>query len=138
MRAASRRGLEKRGERVLRFLTVLERRLGATRVATDRSRLDLRRDAEALERATDRLGERRLETLARLTAALNAHDPQRTLERGYALALGSDGEPLASAAAVRNAGAFDLRMADATLPANIRDQVDAQPRLLPDSESDGG
>jgi exodeoxyribonuclease VII large subunit len=139
MRAASRRGLDKRGERVMRFLTVLERKLSATRLAADRSRLDLRRDAEALERATDRLAERRLETLARLTAALNAHDPQRTLERGYALALGADGEPLASAAAVREAGAFDLRMADGSLPAQARDVADspAQPSLLQDSDSDG-
>jgi len=138
IRAASARGLEKRGERAMRFLTVLERRLGATRVAADRNRLALRREAEALDRATDRIGERRLETLARLTAALNTHDPQRTLERGYALALGPDGEPLPNAAAVRRAGAFDLRMADATLPANIRDQEPAQPSLLPDSDSDGG
>src|SRR3954468_6406787 len=69
LRAASGRGLDRRGERVLRFLTVLERKLAAMRTGADRARLDLRRDAEALERATDRLGERRLETLARLTAA---------------------------------------------------------------------
>ena len=80
-----------------------------------------------MERATDRLAERRLETLARLTAALNAHDPQRTLDRGYALAIGPDGEPLADTEAVRAAGAFDLRMADATLPA----------RVLQDSDADG-
>jgi exodeoxyribonuclease VII large subunit len=134
VRAASGRGLDKRGERILRFLTVLERKLGAARVAADRNRLELRRGAEALERASDRLGERRLETLARLTAALNAHDPQRTLERGYALALGADGEPLPNAAAVREAGTFDLRMADGTLPARI--DTDAQPTLLPDSDAD--
>jgi exodeoxyribonuclease VII large subunit len=145
MRAASRRGLEKRGERVMRFLTVLERRLGATRVGAERSRLELRRDADALSRATDRLGERRLERLASLTAALNAHDPQRTLERGYALALGADGEPLANTASVRSAGSFDLRMADGTLPARILDAdapaapaAFAQPTLMQDSDSDDG
>ncbi|HEX6713976.1 MAG TPA: exodeoxyribonuclease VII large subunit [Thermoleophilaceae bacterium] len=121
IRAASGRGLDKRSERVVRFLTVLDRKLGATRLGAERSRLELRRDADALERATDRLGERRLEKLASLTAALNAHDPQRTLERGYALALGPDGEPLPDAAAVRVAGEFDLRMADATLPARLSD-----------------
>ena len=130
LRATARRGLERRDERVLRFLTVVDRKLAASRVVAERSRLDLRRDAEALERATDRLGERRLEKLASLTAALNAHDPQRTLERGYALALGADGEPLATAAAVREAGAFDLRMADGSVP--------AQPTRLQDSDSDGG
>jgi exodeoxyribonuclease VII large subunit len=140
IRAASARGLDLRDDRMKRFLTVLERKLGATSVAVDRHRLDLRREAESLDRAVDRLGERRLETLARLTAALNAHDPQRTLERGYALALGPDGEPLANAEAVRAAGTFDLRMADATLPAQIRDahppaaDPPAQPSLLPDSD----
>jgi exodeoxyribonuclease VII large subunit len=136
IRAASGRGLDKRSERVMRFLTVLERRLAATRVAAARSRVELRREAEALERTTDRLGERRLETLARLTAALNAHDPQRTLDRGYALALGPDGEPLANAAAVREAGTFALRMAEATLPARVVDGD--QPGLLADSDSDDG
>jgi exodeoxyribonuclease VII large subunit len=151
IRAASARGLDLRSDRVSRFLTVLERKLAATRTKAARSRTELRREAEALERATDRLGERRLETLARLTAALNAHDPQRTLERGYALALGADGEPLANAAAVRAAGAFDLRMADSTLRATVADPslpatvVDptlpatvADPSAqLPDSDSDG-
>ena len=142
MRAASARGLGLRGDRVVRFLTVLERKLGATRLGAERSRLDLRRDAESLERAAERLSERRRETLDRLLAALNAHDPQRTLERGYALALGPDGEPLADVAAVRAAGPFDLRMADGTLPARIDDVAaadvrEAQPRLLPDSDPDG-
>jgi exodeoxyribonuclease VII large subunit len=138
IRAASARGLEARDERIHRFLTVLERKLGATQNAVDRNRLELRREAEMLDRAAARLSERRLDTLARLTAALNAHDPQRTLERGYALAMGPDGEPLPDAAAVRAAGAFDLRMADATLPAQIREaDAPAQPTLLPDSDSDG-
>jgi exodeoxyribonuclease VII large subunit len=143
IRAASGRGLDARDERIVRFLTVLDRRLAATRVGAERSRLELRRDAEALERATERLSERRLEKLATLTAALNAHDPQRTLERGYALALGVDGEPLANAEAVRAAHEFDLRMADATLPAQLRGArgsagPPAQPDLMQDSDSDAG
>ena len=163
MRAASRRGRDLRGDRITRFLTVLERKLGAARISAERSRLALRREADALGRANERLAERRLGTIARLTAALNAHDPQRTLERGYALALGPDGEPLANAEAVRTAGEFELRMADATLPARIREadaraaadasaaadapaaagapaaaDAPAQPSLLPDSDCDVG
>jgi exodeoxyribonuclease VII large subunit len=141
IRAASGRGLDARDERIRRFLTVLERKLGAMRNGVDRSRLELWREAEALDRSADRVSARRLDTLARLTAALNAHDPQRTLERGYALALGPDGEPLADTAAVRKAGAFELRMADATLPAQIREGADApiaQPTLMQDSDSDAG
>jgi exodeoxyribonuclease VII large subunit len=116
MRAASGRGMGLRSERVVRFLTVLERKLAATRMGATRKRLDLRRDAEALDRATDRLSERRLETLARLTAALNAHDPQRTLERGYALVEDAAGEPVTSAAAARAQPALTLRLHDGRLP----------------------
>src|SRR6478672_5067227 len=94
MRAASKRGLELRDAHVRRVLTVMERKLGATSLDTHRARLDLRTHAGSLDRAIEHASERRVETLARLTAALNAHDPQRTLERGYALALGADGEPL--------------------------------------------
>ena len=161
LRAASGRGLDLRDAHVRRVLTVLDRKLGATSIDADRARLDLRTQATALERVTDRASERRLETLARLTAALNAHDPQRTLERGYALAIGPDGEPLQSAMAIRDAGgSFNLRMADATLPAELREShpdrlyggeddargsaADApapstgdEPSLLQDSEIDG-
>jgi exodeoxyribonuclease VII large subunit len=116
IRAASARGLEKRSERAMRFLTVLERRLSATRLATERSRRELRRDAEALDRSGERLAERRLERLASLTAALNAHDPQRTLERGYALVEDSAGEPITSASAARTHARLTLRLHDGRVP----------------------
>jgi exodeoxyribonuclease VII large subunit len=144
MRAASRRGADRRGERLLRFLTVLDRKLSATKLSLTRTTRALQRDAAALEQATTGLGDRRGETLARLTAALNAHDPQRTLERGYALALGPDGEPLATTAAVREAESFELRMADAAVPARVcssrtpgGDPPPNQPTLLPNSNFDG-
>jgi exodeoxyribonuclease VII large subunit len=121
----------------LRFLTVLDRKLSATTLNVARNARTLQRDATALERSTTRLGERRSETLGRLTAALNAHDPQRTLERGYALALGADGEPLASAGAVQEAESFELRMADGSLPAVVGTSPPSQPTLLPDSDFDG-
>ena len=58
--------------------------------------------------------------LAKHTAALFAHDPERTLERGYALLLDEHGEPLPDARAVREAGSFTARMADADVPARVR------------------
>jgi exodeoxyribonuclease VII large subunit len=128
MRAASRRGLDLRAAFLTRIATtVLGRKLEAAFAGLRRSAASLRSDAEAMDRASTRLAERRRETLERLSAALDAHDPQRSLERGYALAIGPDGEPLATAAAVRGVGTFDLRMADATLPAH-----------LTDSDGDGG
>ena len=45
-----------------------------------------------------------------------AHDPQRTLERGYALVEDGSGEPVTSAAAAREQPRLTLRMADGALP----------------------
>ncbi|UJA20906.1 exodeoxyribonuclease VII large subunit [Thermoleophilia bacterium SCSIO 60948] len=47
-----------------------------------------------------------------LEQAVRAHDPQRTLERGYARVESAQGEPVTSAAAARRAGRFDVRFAD--------------------------
>ena len=41
---------------------------------------------------------RRPQELQRLVLALAGHDPQRTLERGYALVQSRSGEPIATAA----------------------------------------
>jgi exodeoxyribonuclease VII large subunit len=66
----------------------------------------------ALRRAVGPDLERRREALRRAAVALRAHEPERTLERGYALVEGSDGEPLASAAEARAAERISLRFAD--------------------------
>ncbi|HET8949768.1 MAG TPA: exodeoxyribonuclease VII large subunit [Solirubrobacteraceae bacterium] len=73
-----------------------------------------RRRAAALERNArpDRNRARRLETLA---LALAAHDPQRTLERGYALVEGPGGAPITSAAAAGTWPELTLRMRDGSL-----------------------
>jgi len=75
-----------------------------------------RRRAAALERNArpdrDRDRARRLETLA---MALAAHDPQRTLERGYALVEAPDGTPVTSAAAAGTWPELSLRMRDGAL-----------------------
>ncbi len=73
-----------------------------------------RRRAAALERNAQ-LGRdhaRRLDTLA---MALAAHDPQRTLERGYALVEGPGGAPVTSAAAAATWPELTLRMRDGTV-----------------------
>jgi exodeoxyribonuclease VII large subunit len=78
--------------------------------------LVLRRSAERALSA-DR-GRRRTE-LDRLALALAAHDPQRTLARGYALVEDRAGEPLTSAAAVRAARRFTLRLHDDSVQAGV-------------------
>jgi exodeoxyribonuclease VII large subunit len=62
---------------------------------------------------------RRAATLERLRMALDAHDPGRTLERGYALVEDAGGGVVTSAAAAREAGAVRLRFTDAAVDATI-------------------
>lgn len=57
--------------------------------------------------------------LGRLSLALAAHDPERTLARGYALVEDRSGEALGSAAAARAAGDVSLRFHDGVLPAAV-------------------
>jgi exodeoxyribonuclease VII large subunit len=66
------------------------------------------------------LAKRRSE-LERLSLALAAHDPERTLARGYALVEDQLGEPLASAAAARDAGEVCMRFKDGTVPARVKE-----------------
>ncbi len=70
-------------------------------------------------RAADADTARRRTELERLSLALAAHDPQRTLARGYAMVTDTDEEPLVSAAAARQAGELRLRFADGALPARV-------------------
>ena len=63
--------------------------------------------------------ERRVRDLERLALALGGHDPQRTLERGYALIESPRGEPLPTAARARLLDEVRVRFADDTLPARI-------------------
>jgi exodeoxyribonuclease VII large subunit len=62
----------------------------------------------------------RRRSLERLALALAAHDPQRTLARGYALVEDRDsGDPLPSAAAARAAADLCLRFHDGAVPAHV-------------------
>ncbi len=66
--------------------------------------------------------ERRPRELAQLALVLAGHDPQRTLERGYALVRSPDGEPLLTAAQARASRDLRLRFADDTLAARVSER----------------
>jgi exodeoxyribonuclease VII large subunit len=89
--------------------------------ATGERKAQLSTTAGSLERARRALEQRAAEALATRSAALRAHDPERTLERGYALLLNDRGEPLPTAAAARQAGRFDVRLADGSVGAQVID-----------------
>ncbi len=95
-----------------------EVRASATRGVAQRGH-GLDAAAAALARGGDArtLGTRRRAELDRLGQLLAAHDPQRTLERGYALVEGPGGEPVGSAAAARSLPRVTLRLHDGTVDA---------------------
>jgi exodeoxyribonuclease VII large subunit len=95
------------------------RAAGRRRVENERgrtSRKALVLDRKALAGAGDARGATRLNALA---MALAAHDPDRTLERGYVLVTDRAGEVVTSAAAARAAGDVKLRFGDAAVAATI-------------------
>jgi len=98
LRASARRGLEASRKRTGTHLLVLGR-------TTERART-----SDRARRASD---------LARLALALDAHDPQRTLARGYALVEDRAGEALGSAAAARAAQQVRVRFHDDVLDAEV-------------------
>jgi exodeoxyribonuclease VII large subunit len=92
------------------------RRLADERGLTARRALVLARRTEAVVADCHR---RRPHELRRLALTLAAHDPQRTLERGYALVATPTGEPLSSAERARERTELRLRFADGTVAARI-------------------
>ena len=95
----------------------------SARRQTDTGRLHVTRHAMTLERTAARAAEgdrtRRGRELERLALALAAHDPQRTMARGYALVQDRGGVPLGSAAAAREAAHLTLRFHDGAVAAEV-------------------
>jgi exodeoxyribonuclease VII large subunit len=102
--------------------TLRELRASATRRFADEHAAGRRR-AEALRRRAgaasgpDAAGRRA--ALDGLALALAAHDPERVVERGYAVVDDRDGNVITSAAAAREAGEVRLVFADAAVDATI-------------------
>lgn len=116
-------------EHVTRNRRELHQKLRELRASAARGALDqralTRTRAEVLRRkATASVGadaaERR-RTLEGLTLALGAHDPQRVLERGYAMVEDHEGEPVVSAHVARARGDVRIRFADAAIDAKVQD-----------------
>jgi len=101
------------------------RAAGRRRIASD-ERTRIARRALVLDRKAGAAARdaRAATQLGALAMALAAHEPQRTLERGYALVTDAAGELVTSARAARGAGAVRLRFSDAAVDATIRDDDD--------------
>jgi exodeoxyribonuclease VII large subunit len=98
IRAAGRRGCDRRRRDITTRAVVLDRKVGAARGP----------ETEARRRR-----------LASLSAAIAAHDPQRVVARGYAMVEDRAGEVVTTAAAARAARDVRLRFSDADVDARI-------------------
>jgi exodeoxyribonuclease VII large subunit len=127
IRAASERGLAERTAFQRRIATVVlgrARQRAVERAAAGRA--EERRRGAAIERSAERALQRRRQALERIALTLRAHDPERTLERGYALAESAAGEPVTSARAAAAAGTVRLRFADGRVRAEIEGDVERE------------
>src|SRR3954470_6796388 len=106
LRAASRRHMAEDRERSARRAAALARRAGATAGAEDRARRT---------------------ALDSLTAALAAHDPERTVARGYAIVDDGAGGIVTSAEQARAAGDVRLFFGDGQVGAHITDITTSDP-----------
>jgi len=113
------------GQRGLLHQRLRELRAGSRRRLSGELALAQRRALVLERKASSTLLEcrtRRPRELEQLALALAGHDPQRTLERGYALVQSRDGRPLGSAAEARTAGELRLRFADGSLDAHASER----------------
>jgi len=120
IRAAADRGLRERASYQRRLaMVVLDRARRRAEGAVGAGSGAAAGRAAALDRAAERAIARRRRSLERIGVALRAHDPERTLERGYALAETVAGEPLTSSKAARDANRLRLRFSDGRIAARV-------------------
>jgi exodeoxyribonuclease VII large subunit len=112
LRAVTRRAVAEGDRATAARAAGLARKSRAATVQAQRSGREVRLGAAALDRTATAAVERRRRDLDRMLATLAAHDPQRTLERGYALLEDPAGEPVVSAAAARAQPALTVRLHD--------------------------
>ena len=107
-----------RAHQQVRELRASARRNRAEAAALTRTHaLVLTRKAQAAGRRTGQATD-----LERLRLALDAHDPQRTLDRGYALVENPAGDPVGSAEEARRLGDVALRFRDGAVRARVQDE----------------
>ncbi|MCB0831476.1 MAG: exodeoxyribonuclease VII large subunit [Solirubrobacterales bacterium] len=120
IRASTERGIGRRTESIGRILEsgLMPGLARASRTISAGKARNAGRPGEMAARVGRRLaaGERKLETER---VALRAHDPQRTLERGYARVEDRAGEPVVDSDSARRAGEVKIRFADDAVDAVV-------------------
>ena len=121
IRALARKALSAGTEESHRRALVLSRKRDAALHAGGASGRELRRRAAVLERHRGSSTTERALVLERLAQTLAAHEPERVLERGYAIVEGSGGDVVTSAARAREERRLRVRFADDHVAAEVID-----------------
>ncbi|RKQ93854.1 exodeoxyribonuclease VII large subunit [Solirubrobacter pauli] len=112
LRAATRRAITTGERGTQQRAAALTRKATAASFGAERAARRAQTDAATLDRASAAALERRRRDLDRILGTLAAHDPQRTLERGYALLEDEHGEPITTAAAAEAQQRLTIRLHD--------------------------
>jgi exodeoxyribonuclease VII large subunit len=127
MRASARRRLADHRRLAKTHMVVLERKAGGARVDRERRMAELQGRARRFAGTRTEGVARRSEDLERLVLALGAHDPARTLARGYALIEDPSGEPVTTAQGAQAARELGLRFHDGRVRARVHEPGEEPP-----------
>jgi exodeoxyribonuclease VII large subunit len=112
IRAASAKIFDRGGEQTARRALVLARRRQATIHSTATAERSIAGRAATLRRHDRQATTARAAAIERLALTLAAHEPDRVLERGYAIVRGDGGEVVSSAERAREESRLRVRFAD--------------------------
>jgi exodeoxyribonuclease VII large subunit len=127
MRASARRRLADHRRLAKTHMVVLERKAGGARVDRERRMAEMQGRARRFAGTRTEGVARRSEDLERLVLALGAHDPARTLARGYALIEDPSGEPVTTAQGAQAARELGLRFHDGRVRARVHEPGEEPP-----------
>lgn len=119
LRASGRRRTAAAQREAATHALVLSRKAASAGSEARRARDGVVHAGADLDRAGAAATVRRRRDLERLRLALAAHDPERTLARGYALVQDGDGALVTTAAAAQEVGRVSVRFSDGRVPARI-------------------
>jgi len=122
LRASGRRGVDARRAVGGTHALVLSRKARSSSLDASRAARTLGGAGGDLDRARSAALVRRARDLDRLRLALDAHDPERTLERGYALVEDTGGRLVTGVEAARRAGRLSVRFRDGRVDARVEEE----------------
>jgi exodeoxyribonuclease VII large subunit len=122
IRASSARRVAERAALAGTHGLVVRRRAAATAIAVGSATRIVTGFSGGIDRVSRRLMETHRIKVGAIDRTLRAHDPQRTLERGYALVEDAGGDPVTSAEAARRQGELNVRFADDAVRARVENE----------------